>query len=235
MRWNTTREGTLSFYSISADGRVSTWLLMKDKLESEELMALKLHSSDEEDTGLTGLAGGLCFDFHKTNEDLFLIGTEEGRIHKCSKSYSGQYLDTYEGHSMAVYAVRWNHFHSNIFISSSADWTCKLWDHTCKTPVMSFDLAQQVGDVAWAPYSSTVFAAITSDGVTHVYDLNVNRNGPLCWQKVVTKAKCTHLAFNSDSPILIVGDDRGGVTSLKLSPNLRVLHILLVSFERNTR
>lgn len=103
---------------------------------------------------MTGLAGGLCFDFHKTNEDLFLIGTEEGRIHKCSKSYSGQYLDTYEGHSMAVYAVRWNHFHSNIFISSSADWTVKLWDHTCKTPVMSFDLAQQVGDVAWAPYSS---------------------------------------------------------------------------------
>eukprot|EP00392_Amoebophrya_sp_AT5.2_P017439 g17794.t1 len=214
-------EGTLSFYSISADGRVSIWLLMKDKLESEELMALKLHSGEEEDTGLTGLAGGLCFDFHKTNEDLFLIGTEEGRIHKCSKSYSGQYLDTYEGHGMAVYAVRWNHFHANIFISSSADWTVKMWDHTCKTAIMSFDLAQQVGDVAWAPYSSTVFAAITSDGVTHVYDLSVNRNGPLCWQKVVAKAKCTHLAFNGESPILIVGDDRGGVTSLKCSPNLR--------------
>lgn len=221
VRWNTAKEGTLSFYSISADGRVSTWLLMKDKLESEEMMALKLHSGDEEDTGLTGLAGGLCFDFHKTNEDLFLIGTEEGRIHKCSKSYSGQYLDTYEGHSMAVYTVRWNTFHSNIFISSSADWTVKLWDHNCKTPVMSFDLAQQVGDVAWSPYSSTVFAAVTSDGMVHVYDLNINRNGPLCLQKVVTKAKCTHLAFNGCNPVLIVGDDRGGVTSLKLSPNLR--------------
>ncbi|CAD7973014.1 unnamed protein product [Amoebophrya sp. A120] len=222
VRWNDDPNGAaLSFYSVSADGRVSIWLLMKDKLESEELMALKLHSGEEEDTGLTGLAGGLCFDFHKTNEDLFLIGTEEGRIHKCSKSYSGQYLDTYEGHSMAVYAVRWNHFHPNIFISSSADWTVKMWDHTTKTPIMSFDLAQQVGDVAWAPYSSTVFAAITADGVTHVYDLSINRNGPLCWQKVVAKAKCTHLGFNGESPILIVGDDRGGVTSLKLSPNLR--------------
>jgi len=73
VRWDVSTEGTLCFYSISADGRVSTWLLMKDKLESEELMALKLHSGDEEDTGLTGLAGGLCFDFHKTNEDLFSI------------------------------------------------------------------------------------------------------------------------------------------------------------------
>ena len=27
-----------------------------------------------------------------------------------------------------------------------------------------FDLNAQVGDVAWAPYSSTVFAAVTIDG-----------------------------------------------------------------------
>lgn len=233
VRWNAKEEtGTLSFYSISADGRVSTWLLMKDKLESEELMALKLISDgvssgggDEEDAGLSGLAGGLCFDFHKQNQDLFLIGTEEGRIHKCSKSFSGQYLDTYEGHSMAVYTVRWNEFHPNIFISSSADWTVKLWDHTCKTPVMSFDLAQQVGDVAWSPYSSTVFAAITSDGLVHVYDLHINRNERICCQKVVKKAKLTHVAFNEFAPIIIVGDDRGGVNSLKLSPNLRMAQI----------
>lgn len=97
----------------------------------------------------------------------------------------------------------------------------KLWDHTCRTPVMSFDLAQAVGDVSWAPYSSTVFAAITSDGLVHVYDLNVNRNERICYQKVVKRAKLTHISFNSVEPIIVVGDDRGGVNSLKLSPNLR--------------
>jgi len=86
---------------------------------------------------------------------------------------------------------------------------------------MSFDLAQQVGDVAWSPYSSTTFAAITSDGLVHVYDLHVNRNERICCQKVVKKAKLTHVAFNEFAPIIIVGDDRGGVNSLKLSPNLR--------------
>lgn len=35
------------------------------------------------------------------------MGTEEGKIHKCSKAYSGQYLETYEGHNMAVYTLRW--------------------------------------------------------------------------------------------------------------------------------
>merc|ERR1719359_15243 len=242
VRWNTDESsGTLNFFSIASDGRVSNWLLMKNKLESEEVMELKLVSgtssnSEDDEASLTGLAGGLCFDSHKQSEHLFLVGTEEGRIHKCSKAFSGQYLETYEGHSMAVYTVRWNPYHAKIFISASADWTIKMWDHTNRTPVMSFDLAQAIGDVAWAPLSSTTFAAITSDGVVHIYDLSVNRNERICFQKVVKKAKLTHIAFNNSSvallqarppargaaePIIIVGDDRGGVNSLKLSPNLR--------------
>merc|ERR1719482_1686680 len=91
-----------------------------------------------------------------------------------------------------------------------------------RTAVMSFDLAQAIGDVAWAPYSSTTFAAITSDGVVHIYDLSINRNERICYQKVVKRAKLTHVAFNSVEPVLIVGDDRGGVNTLKLSPNLRI-------------
>jgi dynein intermediate chain 1 len=226
VRWNNDESsGTLNFYSISSDGRVSNWFMMKNKLESEEVMELKLisntASNEDDETSLTGLAGGLCFDFNKQNDHLFLIGTEEGRIHKCSKAFSGQYLETYDGHTMAVYTVRWNPYHPKIFISASADWTVKMWDHTNRTPVMSFDLAQAIGDVAWAPFSSTVFAAITSDGIVHVYDLHVNRNERVCYQKVVKRAKLTHVAFNNIEPIIIVGDDRGGVNTLKLSPNLR--------------
>ncbi|KAF4679682.1 hypothetical protein FOZ60_014767 [Perkinsus olseni] len=237
VHWNTEDSaGVLNFFSISADGRVSIWRLMKDKLESEQLMQLKIaapspeagkHDSQrpapapEDDTGLAGLAGGLCFDFHLTIDHLFLIGTEEGKIHKCSKDFSGQYLATYEGHTMAVYTVRWNNYHPRMFISASADWTVKLWDHTQESCLMSFDLGQAVGDVAWAPYSSTAFAAITSDGIVHFYDLSVNRNERICYQKVVRKAKLTHIMFNTTEPIIFVGDDRGGVNCLKLSPNLR--------------
>jgi dynein intermediate chain 1, axonemal len=46
----------------------------------------------------------------------------------------------------------------------------------------------------------------------------------LCEQKVVKRAKLTHVSFNQRDPIVIVGDDRGGVNSLKLSPNLRKVH-----------
>jgi len=45
----------------------------------------------------------------------------------------------------------------------------------------------------------------------------------------VKKAKLTHVAFNEHAPIIIVGDDRGGVNSLKLSPNLRIATLPKVS------
>ena len=200
--------------------------MSKNELKMEPVMQLKLVTTvkdDPEDASLSGLAGGCCFDFNKTSEHLFIVGTEEGKIHKCSKAYSGQYLETYEGHHMAIYAVKWNPYHPRVFISCSADWTVKMWDHNISTPIMSFDLGNAVGDVSWAPYSSTVFAAVTSDGKVHVYDLAVNKHEPLCEQKVVKRAKLTHVAFNNREPVLLVGDDRGGVNSLKLSPNLRVI------------
>ena len=37
-------------------------------------------------------------------------------------------------------------------------WLCS------RDPIFTFDLGSAVGDVAWAPYSSTVFAAVTADG-----------------------------------------------------------------------
>lgn len=118
-------------------------------------------------------------------ESIYLVGTEEGAIHKCSKAYSSQYLGTYMSHHLAVYATRWNHVHPKIFLSSSADWTIKVWDHTDpKKPIMNFDLNDSVGDAAWAPYSASVFAAVTDEGKVHVFDLAQNKLLPLCSQKV---------------------------------------------------
>lgn len=66
----------------------------------------------------------------------------------------------------------------------------------------------------------------TSDGKVSVFDLAQQKHEPVCQQKIVKKAKLTKIAFNSKHPILLVGDDHGCVTALKLSPNLRRMTIL---------
>ena len=87
---------------------------------------------------------------------------------------------------------------------------------------------------------STVFALSTVDGKVHVYDLSISQYNPLCVQAVVNrlcvkaafnlllgcivfrkKSSLTHLAFNVEQPILLVGDNLGVTHCLKLSPNLR--------------
>ena len=37
-------------------------------------------------------------------------------------------------------------------------------------------------DVAWAPYSSTVFAGAVSEGKVHVFDLHISKYSPICVQ-----------------------------------------------------
>ncbi|KAM7401799.1 hypothetical protein PAMP_017078 [Pampus punctatissimus] len=227
VRWqNDDMDNNHNFYSVSSDGRVVSWTLVKNELVFTDIIRLSLNgavSEGPEDTQQPSIACGTSFDFHKQIDYLFLVGTEEGKIHKCSKTYSSQFLETYDAHSMAVDAVKWNHFHPKVFISCSSDWTVKIWDHTINTPMFTFDLNAAVGDVAWSPYSSTVFAAVTTDGAVHVFDLSINKYEAICQQPVVAKkkTKLTHVEFNPIYPIIIVGDDRGYVTSLKLSPNLR--------------
>ncbi len=200
---------------------------MKNKLEAEEVIKLKLVIDQDKElvenkkeAFLYGLAGGMCFDFNQINPNLFLVGTEEGKIHLCSKAYSGQYLETYEGHYLAVYAVKWNTYHPRVFLSCSADWTIKLWDKDIKRPIMTFDLGNAVSDIEWAPYSSTVFAAVTSSGNLYVYDLWQEKHHHLCEHPAMKRAKALHVSFNKHDPIILVGDERGGVNSFKLSKSL---------------
>uniref|UniRef100_A0A7S3VNC9 Uncharacterized protein n=1 Tax=Dunaliella tertiolecta TaxID=3047 RepID=A0A7S3VNC9_DUNTE len=232
----------LQFVTISSDGCVNIWTLNKSELTHEFLMKLRKEGSglgkeggaENKDTataeeeaaaaGMGGMAGGCCMDFNKGagQEHIYLVGTEEGSIHKCSKAYSSQYLSSYQAHSLAVYSVKWNCIHHKTFLSASADWLVKLWDaNQPRKPILTFDFKDAVGDIAWAPYSATVFAAVTDDGKVHVYDLYEDKLMPMCAQKVVKKAKLTKIVFNPKWPIILVGDDKGVVTSLKLSPNLR--------------
>ena len=108
-------------------------------------------------------------------------------------------------------------------MSCSADWTIKLWDDRRTACVFSWDLNNAVVDVAWAPFSSTVFACVTANATVHVFDIAQNKLEPLCEQRVVRKSKLTRVCFNAKEPVILVGDDKGGVMALKLSPNLRQL------------
>ena len=91
-------------------------------------------------------------------------------------------------------------------------------------PLFVFDLGCSVGDVQWAPYSSTVFGAVTIEGKCVIFDINIDKYKPICVQSIASRKKngLTRLKFNFKVPIIAVGDDKGNISVLKLSPNLRI-------------
>jgi len=228
--WSTTEEssGVVSFRSLGSDGRLLKWSITTNELQVEEMMKFQLGIKDDayeiDESEVVGLASTTCLDFAPgASGDEFVVGTEEGDIYKCSTAYTTEYLMTYDGHDLIVYTVDFNKFHETAFLSCSADWTVQLWDKNMPASLCTWDLNNAVCDVAWAPFSSTVFAAVTADSKVHVFDLDINRLEPICEQKVVKKAKLTRIIFNPVEPIIMVGDDKGSVIALKLSPNLRQL------------
>ncbi|KYN45207.1 Dynein intermediate chain 2, ciliary [Trachymyrmex septentrionalis] len=229
IRWAPdTEEGNLAFFSVSIDGKINYWILSQSDLDLTTIMTLFLDQPPipgPDGTMITLKGCGTCIAFHPADQNVFLVGTEEGTMYKCNTAYSSIYMRTYhEAHTMPVYRIVFNKYNSSIFASCSGDWRIKIWEDERPEPLFMFDLGVPIGDVQWAPYSSTVLACVSNDGKVTVFDLNVNKYRPICSQQIVSKRKnkLTRLAFNNVLPFMIVGDDKGTVNTLKLSPNLRI-------------
>lgn len=230
VKWKAAQAGKANiFTSISSDGRVVDWSMEKTELANVEVMALKAverlpDAEEDEKADTTAVAGGTCFDI-RSSGDLFVIGTEEGAVRTYSKNYDTECKENFRGHRASVYAARWNPFNPRVFLTCSEDWCVSIWHLNCAEPIFKYNLGTSVGDVVWAPYSSTAFACVTTDNVLRLYDINVDKNEPIGEMQlkklVKKKNRLTHLAINPKEPVLAVGDERGTVQLFKLSPNLR--------------
>ncbi|XP_041508841.1 dynein intermediate chain 4, axonemal isoform X2 [Microtus oregoni] len=211
--------------SISADGRVSKWIIRKG-LDCHDLMRLRRTTvtsskkgTEKEKKGealISRQAPGMCFAFHPKDTNIYLAGTEEGLIHKCSCSYNEQYLETYSGHKGPVYKVTWNPFCPDVFLSCSADWGVMIWRQETLKPYLSFyPTTYVVYDVAWSPKSAYIFAAANESRV-EIWDLQISTLDPLIVNVANPGIKFTTVLFAKQTDCLLVGDSDGQVAVYEL-------------------
>nr|KAG5695976.1 hypothetical protein BaRGS_023355 [Batillaria attramentaria] len=219
----TGEERTEVLISISTDGRVTQWSIRKG-FESYDIMRLKklptrMAGKAREKKGeafISRHAGGLCFDFHSRDTNVYLAGTEEGYIHKCSCSYNEQYLETYSGHNAPVYQIQWSPFVTDIFLSCSADWTIRLWHQDRTTPILTFHSStKMVHSICWSPRSSTVFACV-NEGAVEVWDLAQSTLDAVITATPTSGAKLTSVTFGKNTECVLVGDSEGQITVYEL-------------------
>ncbi|XP_042662508.1 dynein axonemal intermediate chain 4 isoform X2 [Tyto alba] len=210
---------------ISADGRITEWLIQK-RLDCTDLMKIKRTESKKKklpgekerksEALILQQAAGMCFDFHPKDTNFYLAGTEEGHIHKCSCSCNEQFLETYRGHKGPVYKVAWNPFSTDMFLSCSADWSIILWHQDSQTPMLTFtSIPCFVHDIMWSPKSAFVFAAANETRV-EIWDLGVSILSPVISRLANPGAKFTSVLFAESTDCLLAGDSNGEVGVFEL-------------------
>ncbi|CAF1281021.1 unnamed protein product [Rotaria sp. Silwood1] len=236
--------------SISTDGRVTQWLLRKG-FESNDYMKLKRILSKQtiqkRETGkdtkasksenlLFRTSGGLCFDVCPDDKTIYLCGTEEGLIHRCSVSYNEQYLDTYSGHTGPIYRIAWSPIAKGVFLSSSADWTVSLWTVDRYQPCITFASRKKpVFDICWSPKSATIFCCANEEAV-EIWDLSKNTLEPINVILATQQYIFTSITYAPNSECVLAGTSIGSVMvyHLKNLPTVTTANDLMDIIEQQT-
>ncbi|XP_069571998.1 dynein axonemal intermediate chain 4 [Brachyistius frenatus] len=232
LRWiqqelSLTEEKVEALFSVGADGRVSKWFVFNNSLDGIDLMKIKRIDNTKRKAGvnttekmtesvLSALSPGLCFDFHPKDSSIYLTGTWEGLIHKCSCSNSQQFLETYRKHLCPVNCITWCPLDPDVFLSCSSDWTIQLWKQDQLNPVLSFASTQTaVCDVKWSPKWATVFGAVNEEQL-EIWDLNSSILDPVIVQPAAAGVTMTSLLFAPQTDCVVVGNADGQVTVFQL-------------------
>jgi len=224
-RGQSKEDASESIVTISSDGKLLEWSIKKtlDVTELKQITQtskIGINSKDAASLNTQNFrySGGFSFDFNKKDPNIYLISTEDGAIHKCSKSYKEQYIESYLSHSGPVYKVRNNPFHPEVFISCSADWSVRVWNSKYESPLFvlkSLDLFDEVLDVKWNPFCSTSFASACKDGRVEIWDLAIKNLDPIFTLASDQKMK-TCLEFSSINPVITLGNDSGELETYRI-------------------
>ncbi|KAF2077528.1 hypothetical protein CYY_001146 [Polysphondylium violaceum] len=218
-----------SLVSISTDAKLCSWNLenLLQPIETIELNNTKNTSSSGTGSGtgasssVSGAGSSIAVTsliFPENELSQFYIGTEEGVV--CQASRHGSKIvmnERYKGHfgpitSVDLHPSKGNVDFSQYFISSSTDWTVKLWSTKKEAPIYSFeDYVDYVYDARWSPVHPSVFATGDGSGLLSLWDLNQDLESPIFRHKV-SQRSVNRLSWSHDGKKLLVGDSGGSLS-----------------------
>ncbi|XP_045470746.1 cytoplasmic dynein 1 intermediate chain isoform X5 [Harmonia axyridis] len=203
--------------SISTDGRLCSWSL--DMLGQPQEI-LDLHKVQSKPVAVT------CLDFPHSDVNNFVLGGEEGVAYSaCRHGARAGITELYEGHQgpitgISVNAVQGGIDFSHMFLTSSIDWTIKLWSLKETKPIYSFeDNGDYVLDVKWSPTNPALFAAVDGSGRLDLWNLNQDTEVPAASVVVEGCPALNKVSWTPSGTHVTVGDNQGRIWVYEVSEN----------------
>ncbi|XP_046391953.1 cytoplasmic dynein 1 intermediate chain isoform X13 [Ischnura elegans] len=195
--------------SVSTDGRLCSWSL--DML-SQPQETLELYHRQNKSVAAT------CIAFPHGDVNNFILGSEEGAVYSaCRHGSRAGITELYEGHQGPVTGVdtqcaQGQVDFSHLFLTSSSDWTIKLWSLKENKPLYSFeDNGDYVYDVAWSPIHPALFAAVDGMGRLDLWSLNQDTEVPTASAFVEGGPALNRISWTPLGDHVTVGDDFGKI------------------------
>ncbi|CAL7951334.1 unnamed protein product [Xylocopa violacea] len=195
--------------SISTDGKLCSWSL--DML-SQPQETLDLCTKQSKPIATT------CLTFPHGDVNNFVVGSEEGTVYSaCRHGTKTGVLETYEGHQgpvtgISAHAVQGGIDFSHLFLTSSIDWTIKLWSLKESKPLYSFEHnGDYVYDVAWSPTHPALFAAVDDSGRLDLWNLNQDTEVPTAGVMIDGCPALNRVSWTPSGLHVTVGDDSGKI------------------------
>ncbi|XP_076290164.1 cytoplasmic dynein 1 intermediate chain short wing isoform X29 [Lasioglossum baleicum] len=195
--------------SISTDGKMCSWSL--DML-SQPQERLELTTKQSKPIAST------CLAFPQGDVNNFVVGSEEGTVYSaCRHGTKAGVLETYEGHQgpvtgVSAHAEQAGIDFSHLFLTSSIDWTIKLWSLKENKPLYSFEHnGDYVYDVAWSPTHPALFAAVDDSGRLDLWNLNQDTEVPTASIMIDGCPALNRVSWTPSGLHVTVGDDTGKI------------------------
>ncbi|XP_049766027.1 cytoplasmic dynein 1 intermediate chain-like isoform X14 [Schistocerca serialis cubense] len=203
--------------SVSTDGRLCSWSL--DML-SKPQETLELHHKQGKPVAAT------CLAFPHGDVNNFVVGSEEGAVYSaCRHGSKAGVTESYEGHQgpvtgISTHSVQGGIDFSHLFLTSSFDWTVKLWSQQAtegkegkdRRPLYSFeDNGDYVYDVAWSPIHPALFATADGTGRLDLWNLNQDTEVPTASITVDGNPALNRVSWTPSGLHVTVGDDMGKI------------------------
>ncbi|CAB1321301.1 unnamed protein product [Coregonus sp. 'balchen'] len=159
---------------------------------------------------------GMAFPAGDVNN--YVVGSEEGMVYSASRHGSKAGIaEMFEGHQGPVTGISCHNAvgtvdFSHLFITSSFDWTVKLWSTKHNKPLYSFeDNADYVYDVSWSPVHPALFASVDGMGRLDLWNLNNDTEVPTASVTIEGACALNRVRWASGGREVAVGDSEGRV------------------------
>ncbi|CAH3191359.1 unnamed protein product, partial [Porites evermanni] len=206
--------------SVSTDGKMCSWSL--DML-SQPQDSMELQYKQSKAVAVTSLS------FLAGDVNNFVVGSEEGSVYTaCRHGSKAGISDIFEGHygpatGIDTHSAAGPIDFSYLFLTSSFDWTIKLWSHKNPRPLYSFeDNGDYVYDVQWSPIHPALFAAVDGTGRLDLWNLNNDTEVPTASTHSESMTSLNRLRWTHSGHQIAVGDDDGHVFIYDVGEQLAV-------------